>query len=109
MSICYSLALRICSDNDKFKHRTEEVTKYPSNRGYKHKFITTKINKVSQIPGHIALQDTTQHRNDRVPFVVTYNPGLTQIPFINILHKYFPFLQSSSRFSKIFAKPPMTA
>ena len=48
-----------------------------------------------------------KHRNDRVPFVVTYNPNLRQIP--TILHKCFPILQSSSRCSKIFAKSPLTA
>ena len=110
MTIPCSLALRLrrnCLDNHAFKHRTEELTNYLSNRGYKHKFVTTEINKTSQIHRHIALQDTVKHRNDRVPFVVTNNPALRQIPAI--LHKHFPVLQSSNRCPKIFARLLMTA
>ena len=109
MSIPHSLVLRlrrICSVDDTFQHRIEELANYLVNRGYKHKFITTE-NKISRIPKHIALQDTIKHRNDSVLSVVTYNPALRQIPAV--LHKYFPVSQSSNRCLKIFTKPPVTA
>ena len=43
-SISYILPLgltRICSTNDSFEQRKTELTKYLTDRGYKHKFITT--------------------------------------------------------------------
>ena len=74
-SITYSLALRlrrICSNDHSFNKRKDELTNYLTNRGYKRKFITTKINKASIIPRHTALQQTQKRINDRTRYVTTY-------------------------------------
>ena len=110
MSIPYSLALRlrrICSTDQSFTHRTKELIQYLTNRGYKHKYVTNEIDKVSLIPRQTSLKQTNKATNNRVPYVITYNPALRQIP--SITKKYFPVLQSSTRCTEVFPGPPLIA
>ena len=108
MSIPYSLALRlkrICSTDESFQKRKKELINYLTNRGYKTKFITKEIDKASTIPRHTALQQIDKPYNNRVPYVLTYNPALRQIP--SIIKKYIPVLQSSTKCADVFPNPPL--
>ena len=110
-AIPYSLALRlrrICSTDEAFNNRCNELTEYLVKRGYKHDFIRRQIKRATDIPRITALRPSKKRSNcDRVPFVLTYNPAL---PNINkIIQKNFNLLLSSTRCKNVFKDHPIIA
>ena len=80
-AIPYSLALRlrhICSTNEAFNIRCDELTNYLLKRGYKRPFLLRQIKRAADIPRINALRPTNKRNNGnpRIPFVITYNPAL---------------------------------
>ena len=111
-SLPYSLAFRlrrICSSDTTFTSRTEELENYLHNRGYPSRVIKKQIQKVMDIPRSEALRprETNVKNEDRVPFVITYDPSHSSIA--STIHKYLPILHSSKRCKDAIPKAPMVA
>ena len=94
---------RICSTDDEFKHRINELKTYLLARGYNN-FLEKQFLRAANISRTNALQTKRKASNDVVPFVVTYNPALPRIS--NILRKHFNTLHSSNRCKDVFNKQP---
>ena len=110
-AIPYSLALRlrrICSTEDFFKKRTDQLHNILLDRGYKEKLIKDSISKARQVSREQALRtDIEKKGNDRVPLVVTYNPALADLRRIIKVHQ--PILHTSQRCTDVFSQPPIIA
>ena len=109
-SIPYSLALRIrriCSTDDNFKQRTNELLEFLCQRGHKRDYVKTQINKAFNVPRKNTLYYQHKKSNDRTVFVTTYNPSLPN--FNNIIKKYYPILTASDRCKNAFRDPPLLA
>ena len=77
-------------------------------RGYKKRSIHDAIKKASLVTREEALADKTKSKSlQRVPFVVTYNPILPNIP--KILHEAHPILHASERCTEIFKNVPLVS
>ena len=100
-AISFSLALRIrriCSTNETFTLRTNEIIYYLYKSRYNLYFLQREIQRVNNIPRTEALtpHDTcTLDKPESVPFVFTYNPILGFIS--SIIRKHFHILISSPR------------
>ena len=67
---------RICSTDEFFNTCSNALTTHLIKRGYQHRFLKEEIEKVRQIPHSKALETSTKQENNRIPFVVTFNPAL---------------------------------
>ena len=97
-SIPCNLALRIrhiCSTDDNFKQRTNELLEFLCQRGHKRDYLKTKINKACNVPSKNTLYYQHKKSNNRTVFVTTYNPSLSN--FNNIIKKSYPILTASDR------------
>ena len=112
-TIPFSLPLRlrrICSSDETFKLRTNELRTYLNKRGYNPSFLNQEIGRVNGIPRSdaIATKDTSDTNQPiRVPLVVTYNPALRSVS--SIIHKHFNILSSSPRCANVFKATPLVA
>ena len=113
-AIPFSLALRlhhICSTNETFTLRTDELIEYLHKRGYNRCFLQGEIQRVNNITRTEALTplDTSTRALDkpeRVPFVITYNPARS---ISSIIRKHFHILISSPRCYNVFKAAPIVA
>ena len=108
-SIPYSFALRIrhiCSTDDNFKHRTNELLEFLCQCGHKRDCVKTQINKAFNVPCKNTLYYQHKKSNDCTVFVTTYKPSLPD--FNNIIKKY-PILMASDRCKNAFKDPPLLA
>ena len=98
-AIPFNLALRlrrICSTNETFTLRTNELIDYLHKRGYNRYFLQREIQRVNNITRTEALtplNTSTLDKPERVPFVITYNSVLRSIS--SIIRKHFHILISS--------------
>ena len=112
-AIPFSLALRlprICSTNETFTLRTNELIDYLHKRGYNQYFLQREIQRVNNITRTEALtppDTSTLDKPERVPFVITYNPALRSIS--SIIRKHFHILISSPRCYNVFKAAPIVA
>ena len=112
-AIPFSLALRlrrICSSDDTFTLRTNELKTYLNKRGYNLSFLNQEIGRVNDITRSDALTNKDTPDTDqptRVPLVITYNPALR--PVSSIIHKHFNILSSSPRCANVFKATPLVA
>ena len=109
-SIRYNLALRIrriCSTNDNFKQRTNELLEFLCQHGQKRDYFKTQINKAFNVPCKNTLYYQHKKSNNRTVFVTTYNPSLPN--FNNIIKEYYPILTASDRCKNAFEDPPLLA
>ncbi len=107
-SIPYSLALRlrrICSHDNTFTKRTNELLQYLTNRGYKRKHVRNEIRKASNVTRQDSLENKHRSKNTRTPFVVTYHPGLPQLA--TVLKRHQHILDNSDKCKEAFPQPPM--
>ena len=107
---CLALHLRhICSSEKLFQQRTNEMLHHLIQRGYKKGCIHDAIKKASSlVMREEALADKTKPKSlQRVPFVVTYNPMLPNIP--KILHEAHPILHASESCTEIFKNVPLVS
>ena len=86
-AIPFSLALRlrrICSSDESFTLRANELIKYLNDRGYNLSFLKKEIQRVHAITRNETLKPskTTTNQPSRVPLVITYNPSLRSISSI---------------------------
>ena len=112
-AIPFSLALRlrrICSSDETFKQRSNELKSYLNKRGYNLPFLNQEIARVHNITRTQTLtpKDTpTTNQPQRVPLVITYNPALRYVS--SIINKHFNILSSSPRCTNVFKAKPFVA
>ena len=112
-TIYFSLALlprlrHICSTDDFFNNRCNELTNFPELGGYSCHFLKKKINRVRAIPRQETLKPQPQNNHsNRTSFVITYNPALPNVPIT--VRKNINILQSFNRCKQIFPSPPIVA
>ena len=109
-SIPYAQALRlrrICSTSAAFEQRAADLTKYLVYRGYQVKFVRDQINRARVLDREELLAPRSMATNKRIPFVVTYHPGLPNIG--GILRELHPFLHYSERCKQAIKDVPMMA
>ncbi|KAL9972935.1 hypothetical protein ACROYT_G019335 [Oculina patagonica] len=112
-AIPFSLALRlrrICSSDETFKQRTNELQSYLNKRGYNLTFLKQEIHRVHNITRTEALTPKasfTTYQPQRVPLVITYNPALRHVS--SIIHKHFNILSLSLRCTNVFKDKPIVA
>ena len=112
-AIPFSLALRlrrICSTDETFTLRTNELATYLNKRGYNRSFLKHEIQRVHNITRTEALtpkDNTALDQQGRVPFVITYNPAIRSIS--SIIRKHFYILSTSPRCHYVFKTAPIVA
>ena len=108
--IPYAQALRlrrICSKPCFFEERSTNLKEFLTARGYKKKFVEDQIERARQLSREETLREGRQNRNDKIPLVVTYHPGLPNIG--QILRELHPILESSDRCSRAINGVPMVS
>ena len=109
-SIPYSFALRICgicSTDDNFKQRTNELLEFLCQHGHKRDYFKTQINKAFNVPSKNTLYYQQKKSHNCRVFVTTNNPSLPN--FNNIIKKYYPILTASDRCKDAFKDPSLLA
>ena len=86
-AIPFSLALRlrrICSSDESFTLRANELIQYLNDCGYNLSFLRKEIQRVHAITRNETLKpsQSTTRQPSRVPLVITYNPALRSISTI---------------------------
>ena len=76
-------------------------------RGYEKNLIQQQVDRARQTPKDEALRDRPKKENTRIPFTVTYHPGLPNIG--GMLRKLHPVLHSSQRCRNAITEVPMVA
>ena len=91
-----------------YKKRTKELRTHLLDRGYQTTTVDAQIQKASRLPRTEALNPNT-HRQPtrRIPLVVTYHPGLTNLS--RIARKHLPILHTSSKLKEAIPDPPIIA
>ena len=93
-SIPYSQALRIkriCSNEQTTKTRLGELTYHLKKRGYNNASINHCFNTASGIDRKYLIQYKEKKTNNRMPFVITYHPVLSDLS--KIVRKHWTTIQ----------------
>lgn len=98
---------RICSTDEAFYKRCDELAKYLVERGYKEHFVKQQIQNAQSKTREEALTPRQQNTNSRVPMVVTYHPSLPNIGAM--LKELQPLLHCSEKCRKAVKEMPMVA
>ena len=109
-SIPYSQALRIkriCSNEQTTKKRLGELKCHLKKRGYNNASINHCFNKASGIDRKDLIQYKEKNANNRVPFVITYHPALSNLS--SIVREHWTTIQKHPELCKIFKEPPVLA
>ena len=78
----YAQALRlrrICSKETFFESRARNLCSFLEERGSEKNVIQQQVDRARQTPRDEALRDKPRKENTRIPFTVTYYPGLPNI------------------------------
>ena len=84
---------RICSDNETFLKRAEELSKHLINRGYDIDLITESNQRAKQTNREDLLKYGKKENADRIPFILTYHPDNPKVG--KIIGKHWPIVESS--------------
>ena len=95
------------SRNSFFEKRASDLCKFLEERGYKKKYVEEQIDRARRSSRDEVLAERPRKENTRVPFVVTYHPGLPHIG--GLLQKLHPVLHSSTRCKEAIPQVPMVA
>ena len=109
-AISFSQALRlkqICSSNENFEKRTQELVENLSARGYYIKALEEDVQRASSINRKECLQPRPKSKIDRIPLVITYNPSLPSI--VHIAREHHHNLHTSERMKWATPEPPLIA
>ena len=98
---------RICSKTSFFEKRAGDLCTFLEERGYKKKLVEEQIDRARKTLRDEALAEKPRKENTRVPFVVTYHPGLPHIG--GLLQKLHPVLHSSLKCKEAIPQVPMVA
>ena len=69
-----------------FNTRSSALTTHPIKRGYKHRLVKDAEEKIRQIPRSATLEKKKKKESHRIPFVITFNPALPNIPAKSTIH-----------------------
>ena len=99
---------RLCSDDEDFKTKANEMSTFFSNCNYSPNTIQSAINRTSKISQAEALQPRPkQSTTKRTPLVLTYHPHMHRIKRI-FLRNFKKILQHEKSDTKqIFNSPPL--
>ena len=106
-SIPFSTALqlrRIYSTDEFFNTHSSALTTHLIKRGYKHHLVKDTIEKVGRIPRSTALKASIKKESHRIPFVITFNPTLLNIP--QVISSNLNILCSSQQCLEEFSSSP---
>ena len=111
-NIPYSLALRIrriCSDENTFEQRADELSKHLLNRGYNIDSVNKAIQRAkTQIRSDILqYKPKVKNTGNVLPFVLTYHPDLGNVK--ETITKHWPTIESSATLNKMFPEKPIIA
>ena len=99
---------RICSREEDFMKRSQELKANLVARGHKESLIDPQIQRAARIPRAATLQPRPRKTPlNRVPLVTTYHPGLTSLA--RITKKHLPILHTSQRLKQALPNPPLVA
>ena len=98
---------RICSKETFFEKIVQDFCSFLVERGYKKNFVQQQVDRARQTPRNEALRDKLKEENNRIPFTVTYHPGLPNIG--RFLRDLQPVLHSSNRCKNAIKEVPMVA
>ena len=108
--IPYSQALRlnrICSNNEFFDKRCNDLEKYLLERGYSEKMVRKEILRTRAIPRDALLKKVnSQEKQNKMTFNITYHPVFQDVR--KILEELHVILTSDDKHKKVFPNVPMT-
>jgi hypothetical protein len=108
-NIPYSLFIRLrrlCSSEENFQVRCDELTDQLKKRGHRTKTIARARTKASSLSRSQCLQYKTNTRDSRVPFVVNYHPN--NPPLRTWLHElHTTMTKTSDRMKRAVPKAPV--
>ena len=84
-AIPYSQTLRIrriCSDQEKFRNRSEDLVGWLVQRGYKENVVREQVARANSLDRATLLSQESrcsEERKDFIPFVVSYHPALSEL------------------------------
>ena len=110
-AIPYGQALRIrriCSDEKKFRMRSEELVGWLVNRGYKEYFVREQIVRASKLDREKLFNQEgrcSNKKKDQVPLVVTFHPALNELR--GIVEKLHAMLDASEEHKEAFKEQPL--
>ena len=110
-AIPYGQALRIrriCSDEKKFRKRSEELVSWLVDRGYKEDFVREQIVRASSLDRERLFNQEgrcNDKRKDQVPLVVTFHPALNELR--GIIRKLHTMLEASEEHRMAFKEQPL--
>ena len=120
-NIVYSMAfrlVRICSSEEKFENRLQELKEeFLIPRGYKPKIIDGQFKRIRDLPGNCFIEkrkgalkkkETQKSGNKRVIAPFQYNPFLPKISSVMIKH-HTTMLFNNPELKETFPDPPMAA
>ena len=96
---------RICSTNEYFEKRTQELAEHLSAGSYNIKALKEDVRKASSINRKECLQQQPKNKTDSIPLVITYNPSLPSIGHITREHHHI--LHTSERMKRATPQPPL--
>ena len=98
---------RLCSDDQDFRQRSEEMTGFFRNRGYPEQVIQKASWKASSLSRRASLHPRQRDNMDRVPLVLTYHPSTARI--VSSVMNNTAILKEDETNREIFKNPPMVA
>ena len=99
---------RICSKDDDFKIKADEMTSFFNNNHYPKEISDNALTKVKHLSQGDALAQSNQSAsNNRIPFTLTYHPLNHRIK--KIIYDNFTLLQQDAATKDIFPDPPLLA
>ena len=107
--IPYSQALRlnrICSNNEFFDKRCNDLEKYLLERGYSEKMVRKEILRARAIPRDALLEKVNnQEKQNKITFNITYHPVFRNVR--KILEELHVILASDDGHKKVFPDVPL--
>lgn len=109
-SIAYSQALRVSllnSSEDQRDSDFQDLKQHLVNRGHPEEKVSSQIGKAKAVCREEIIKEKPKKKNNRVPFVTSYNPALPNLS--SVIRKHYHVLQGSERLKDIFNEPPIVA
>ena len=109
-AIPYGLGLRlkrICSTEESYKTRRNELKTHLTKRGYKNNELEKQLTKADALDRKELLKYNTKKSNDRVPLVLTFSDALPNVH--NIVRQRITTLHNSEKRREVFPAPQLIA
>ena len=107
-AIPFSQALRlnrICSDDDEFENRCEDLYDWLKERGYKHELIEDQIKRACDFDRDYLLTNGKPPKKKVLSLNIEYNPAFSKLS--NVLKELDCILQGDEQHRKVFSDTPL--